>query len=102
MCNAGSFTDVSWNLPSIYGTILSFKLTKTRHILRFYGKDSAVGNYQMSLNASNEPTGEWACDISSVNRSILDSSMYGTQLPGEDGKPYTHTKGRIFFLKASG
>ena len=97
ICNAGSFTDVSWNLPSTYGTILSFKLTKTRHILRFYGKDSVVGNYQMSLDDKNEPTGVWTMDLPSV----LSSNMYGTKLPGEDGKPYTHVKGRLFFLKAS-
>jgi hypothetical protein len=28
---------------------------------------------------------------------ILTSDFYGPKLPGEDGEPYTHVKGRIFF-----
>ena len=32
---------------------------------------------------------------------VLSSRQYGDQLPGEDGEPYTHVAGRIFFLKAS-
>lgn len=91
LCNAGSFTDSSWNLPSTYGTILAFKQAQNRNIFHFYGKDLNVGNYQMSFNGSNEPTGVWTCDLSSV----LSSSMYGSTLPPAG------TKGRIFFLKAS-
>ena len=97
VCGASSLTDASWNLPSIYGVILMFKQISSRNILRFYGKESTIGNYQMSFDSSNHPTGAWVMDLSSV----LHSSMYGTKLPGEDGKPYTHVKGRLFFLKAS-
>lgn len=92
LCDAGNFTDASWNLPSQYGTILSFKINKARNILHFYGKTSAYGNYQMSFSNQNEPTGVWSCDLSSV----LNSSVYGTTLP-DPGIP-----GRIFFLKVSG
>lgn len=97
ICEAGSFTDASWNLPNTMGTILAFKRANSRNIFRFYGKTSVIGNFQMSFDGNNKPTGEWTCDLSSV----LNSSMYGTKLPGEDGKPYTHVKGRLFFLKAS-
>lgn len=97
ICGAESFTDASWNLPSIYGTILAFKQASARNIFRFYGKHAVIGNYQMDFGSGNVPTGEWIPDLSSV----LSSSMYGTKLPGEDGEPYTHVKGRLFFLKAS-
>jgi hypothetical protein len=97
LCDAISFTDASWNLPAKYGTISSFKINKSRNIFRFYGKTTYDGNFQMSFDNKNEPTGVWTMDLSSV----LSSSMYGTKLPGEDGKPYTHVKGRLFFLKAS-
>lgn len=98
MCNAGGFTDQSWNLPSTYGTIVFFKHANTRKRLDFYGKSLAIGDYQMNFDdKSGNPTGVWTMSLSSV----LHSSMYGTKLPGEDGKPYTHTPGRLFFLKAS-
>ena len=32
---------------------------------------------------------------------ILSSRQYGDELPGENGEPYTHVPGRIFFLKVS-
>ena len=32
---------------------------------------------------------------------ILSSRQYGDTLPGENGEPYTHVPGRIFFLKVS-
>ena len=51
----------------------------------------------MDFGDGSVPTGEWIPDLSSV----LSSSMYGTKLPGEDGEPYTHVNGRLFFLKAS-
>lgn len=31
---------------------------------------------------------------------ILSPRQYGDKLPGEDGEPYTHVAGRIFFLRA--
>lgn len=98
MCNAGGFTDTSWNLPSTYGTIVFLKHANTRKRLDFYGKSLAIGDYQMNFDdQSGDPTGVWTMGLSSV----LHSSMYGTTLPGEDGKPYTHTPGRLFFLKVS-
>ena len=32
---------------------------------------------------------------------VLTSLQYGDKLPGEDGEPYTHVRGRIFFRKVS-
>lgn len=33
---------------------------------------------------------------------VLSSRQYGDKLPGEDGEPYEHVPGRIFFLKKEG
>lgn len=97
ICKA-NFTDASWNLPSTYGTLLFIKMATGRAMSRFYGKTFEIGDFKMHFDQNtNEPTGVWIQDLSSV----LNSSMYGTKLPGEDGKEYTHVAGRLFFKKVS-
>lgn len=52
--------------------------------------DSALANFSSGKTLTEHLTEE---DM------ILSSRQYGDKLPGEDGKPYTHVAGRIFFKR---
>lgn len=97
MCGAENFTDSSWNLPNTLGTILVFKQAPARNVFLFFGKNPDIGDFRMFFDRNNKPTGEWVCYLSS----ILNKNLYGDKLPGEDGEPYTHVEGRIFFKKVT-
>ena len=67
--------------------------------------NTLVGNnsvdYQIKEAIKNVSSGKTLTQHLVDEDMVLSSRQYGDQLPGEDGQPYTHVAGRIFFLKAS-
>ena len=53
---------------------------------------------QIDNKLANFSSGKTLSEHLTEEDMVLSSRQYGDKLPGEDGEPYTHVPGRIFFL----
>lgn len=56
---------------------------------------------QIKMAIENIPSGKTLTDHFAEETMVLTFLQYGDELPGEDGKEYTHVAGRLFFKKVS-
>lgn len=79
---------------------LEFALSSDVEDLQTKVGDTSVSE-QIESALANFSSGKTLTQHLAEEDMILSSRQYGDKLPGEDGEPYTHVPGRIFFLKVS-
>lgn len=88
--SADSLSGDGWNFPYTYGMLQYIKYSSVRVKILFWGKQVGNGNYQMQVDSSGNPTGEWF-----LFGTPFKDIQYGSTLPDPG------TKGRLFFKKVS-
>lgn len=72
--------------------------TNFNQLKELVGETSVHDQIQSQLNSLSG--GKTLAEHLSEEDMILSPRQYGDKLPGEDGEPYTHVAGRIFFLRS--